>query len=247
MAEKQVIQSQPRSQIKGVDDRGSSSRETKDTEIHGGAGWQTTNANTDGNTDNAVLGRGLSALQKVSKLEVEQRLDFLEASVCLMRQVTGAMRGLVLKMTDEDQQDVVLLRRPGACSSRCCWACCNLQQMDIVLPSGSVIASMHEVWSCCLPHYRVTDGDGQLLWTVMGSVCHCRCCCCEISFQFITPDGDVSATVSRSWQGCKELIGAANSFSIQFSDGVTVQQKLIILSGTFLADLNYFEKQNKCW
>ena len=30
-------------------------------------------------------------------------------------------------------------------------------------------------------------------------------------------------------------------------DGLTAQQKLIVLGGSFLVDLNYFEKQNKCW
>ncbi|KAL8596559.1 hypothetical protein ACOMHN_020381 [Nucella lapillus] len=117
---------------------------------------------------------GSKVLQQLNKLEVVQRLDTLEvclgwtrnnryciyneegeqvfyvyeASVCFNRQLTGALRGLVLKvsLSDADQEDVLVLRRPMACSSRCCWACCSLQHMEMVLPAtGATLASMQEI------------------------------------------------------------------------------------------------------
>lgn len=269
MEDTQVIRTQPRLQNEAA--VFTSSFENTANRIGKQEVLQTTNAGTE--NDWNELGRGLSSLDKLTRLDVVQRLDTMEvclgfarnnrycinnergeqifyvyeASVCFMRQITGGMRGLVLKMTDEAQQDVVSLHRLFSCTSRCCWVCCNLQKMAIILSSKAFLASIHEVWSCCVPHYQIKDCNSQVLWTVRGSMCHCRCCCCQITFQFLTPEQDVSATVTRSWQGCKEIIGAANSFNIHFSEGLTVVQKLTILSASFLVDLNYFEKQNKCW
>ena len=31
------------------------------------------------------------------------------------------------------------------------------------------------------------------------------------------------------------------------ADSLSAQQKLIVLGSSFLVNLNYFEKQNKCW
>ncbi|KAK7109485.1 phospholipid scramblase 1-like [Littorina saxatilis] len=224
--------------------------------------------------DGQVQQPGFQILEKLNKLEVVQRLDTLEvclgwtrnnryciyneegeqifyvyeASVCFNRAVTGALRALALKMSlsTDDQDDVLNLHRPGACSSRCCWACCNLQHMDIGLPSGKVIATMDEVWNFCMPEYRMMDDTGQLLYTVKGGLCHCRCCC-QLQFLFVSPDGEEAGRITRSCLGCKELIGAANRFTLEFGDDLSPLQKLTILGGSFLVDLNYFEKQNKCW
>ncbi|KAL8596557.1 hypothetical protein ACOMHN_020379 [Nucella lapillus] len=65
--------------------------------------------------------------------------------------------------------------------------------------------------------------------------------------KFLSPDGEEIASITRSCQGCKEIIGAANSFTLQFSENLTPEEKLIVVGGSFLVDLNYFEKQNKCY
>ncbi|XP_076468542.1 phospholipid scramblase 1-like [Babylonia areolata] len=283
-----VIKSQPQSLSNGSNEK---------------EGLQTTNSSpaNAGNTEKTESFPGSSILQQLDKLEVVQKLHALEvcmgwarnnrysiyneegeqlfyvyeASVCFHRQLTGALRGLALKVSlshlGREQEDVLVLRRPGACSTRCCWACCNLQRMEIqaLLSSGgggggggggegeeevgeeegsrSLLASMEERWSCCIPDYHLTDAKGEVLWRVRGGACHCRCCCCVMQFQFLSRDGEEVASISRSCQGCKEIIGAANRYTIHFSENLAPQEKLIILGGSFLVDLNYFEKQNKCW
>ncbi|XP_025095585.1 phospholipid scramblase 1-like isoform X2 [Pomacea canaliculata] len=177
--------------------------------------------------------------------EGDQIYYVYEDSVCLMRQMTGALRGLILKMTDEDQEDVLIMKRPARCSSRCFWSCCSLQVMDIIVQQDKEkAATIYEVWSCCIPQYRVVNKEGSLLWRVKGGTCHYRCCS-QIHFEFLTPDGERAAAVNRECQGCDELIGASNTFSIHYD--LDARQRLIILGSTFLVDLNYFEKQNRCW
>lgn len=64
-----------------------------------------------------------------------------------MRQMTGALRGLILKMTDEDQEDVLIMQRPARCSSRCFWTCCSLQVMDIIVQQDKEkAATIYEVF-----------------------------------------------------------------------------------------------------
>ncbi|XP_041369321.1 phospholipid scramblase 1-like [Gigantopelta aegis] len=194
-----------------------------------------------------ILGWERNNRYRITKSEDEQVLYAFEASDCGARQCLGSLRAFTIKVCDNSQQEIMTLHRPLRCSSRCFWWCCNLQIMEIHSPPGTPVASVREIWSCYLPLYEVLGVDGSVMYSLHGGCCHCRCCCNVVFHVLGSKVGDSEvATITKHWGGCKELIGAVNNYTVEYTEQLDVVNKMIILGATFLIDFNYFEKHGRC-
>ncbi|KAH9518565.1 Phospholipid scramblase 2 [Bulinus truncatus] len=178
----------------------------------------------------------------------EQILYIYESAQCIARQCYGSLREFTLVITDNDDNHLLFLHRPLRCSSRCFYACCCLQQLSIISPQDTKesVGVVQERWSLCNPKYEFSDSFGSVKFTIQGDSCHYRCCC-DMSFIVNSSSGYEMAKISKKWNGCKSIIGASNEFTIKYFDGLSKQDKALILGSTFLLDFNYFERHGKCF
>ncbi|XP_048249399.1 phospholipid scramblase 1-like [Haliotis rufescens] len=195
-----------------------------------------------------LLGWERSNRYQICDADGKQILYGYEVGVCLARKVLGSSRGLVLKFSDNESQDVISLHRPLRCSTRCCWMCCHLQEMAIHSPPGTPIGTVREIWSCGAPVYNVYNLKEGLLYTIVGDCCHCRACG-DVTFHVYEgprEKEDKVADLSKHWTGCRDIIGAANDFSLTYIKDIGVKDKLTIFGAVFLIGFNYFEKHCRC-
>ena len=66
------------------------------------------------------------------------------AARCYARQCYGSLREFTLITTDNDDNRLLYLQRPARCSSRCFYACCCLQEMNIIIPPKDTLGVMKE-------------------------------------------------------------------------------------------------------
>ncbi|XP_067657726.1 phospholipid scramblase 2-like [Haliotis asinina] len=195
-----------------------------------------------------LLGWERSNRYRISDANGTQMLYGYEVGVCLARKVLGSSRGLMMKFSDNESQDVISLQRPLRCSTRCCWMCCHLQEMAIHSPPGTLIGTVKEVWSCGSPVYHVYNLKEDLLYTIVGECFHCRACC-DVTFHVYEASKgkeDKVADLTKHWTGCRDVIGAANDFSLTYTKDIGVKDKLTIFGAVFLIDFNYFETHCRC-
>ncbi|ESO93145.1 hypothetical protein LOTGIDRAFT_232864 [Lottia gigantea] len=191
------------------------------------------------------------AWSRISRYQIldaddNQLLYVYEVADCYGRQCFSGLREFKLKITVDDNV-LYSVYRPKRCTSRCCFMCCQLQQLDILNSTGAQIASVHEKWSCLKPIFHINDKDNELLYIIEGSSCHCRLGS-DIKFQVLTTSGEVISTITRIWSGCRDCIGAVDDFKINFNEGLTNEERWLILCASFLIDANYFQKHSRlCW
>ncbi|XP_005091784.1 phospholipid scramblase 2 [Aplysia californica] len=176
----------------------------------------------------------------------KQILYTYEGAQCVARQWYGSLRELTLTTTDNDDNRLLRLDRPLRCSTRMCYACCCLQEMTISIPPNNTLGRVKERWNCIIPWYEVEDSQGNLMFSLQGTACHCRLCC-DIKFSVRNAAGDQVASIQKYWGGCKGIIGACNSYTIKYLDALSGQEKAVVLGATFLLDFNYFERHGKCF
>ncbi|XP_059172473.1 phospholipid scramblase 2-like [Physella acuta] len=176
----------------------------------------------------------------------EQILYVYEAAPCVSRQCYGSLRALSLIITDNDDRRLLYLQRPLRCSTRCFYACCCLQELDIYRSRENKVGAVLESWNCCIPEYQLSDSSDSLKFYLTGTCTHFRCCC-SINFTVKSTSGYEVASICKKWSGLKEIIGACNEFKITYFDGLTKEDKILILGAAFLLDFNYFERHGKCF
>ncbi|KAK3758115.1 hypothetical protein RRG08_006690 [Elysia crispata] len=215
-----------------------------------------------------------SILEPLNEIRVSQHLDFIEvclcwersnryslynqqddqilytyeAARCYARQCYGSLREFTLITTDNDDNRLLYLQRPARCSSRCFYACCCLQEMNIIIPPKDTLGVMKEKWSCCIPQYELAESKGHLKFLIQGDCSHFRMCN-SINFTVRNAENLEVATISKPYGGCslKTLIGGSNNFKIKYLENLTKEEKVLILGSSFLLDFNYFERHGKCF
>ncbi|XP_050399524.1 phospholipid scramblase 1 [Patella vulgata] len=193
-----------------------------------------------------LLGWQRNSRYQILDKEGNQIIYIFEVADCYARQCLGGMREFSMKATDDDGVELLSVHRPLRCTSRCCWICCNLQELEIFSPPGNHIATIKEIWTCLIPTYTIVDPTEQELYKMVGECCRCKLCSNNV-FKVLDTGGEVVCTVSKIWGGCKDIIGASNDYTVQYNENLSAHERTIILGATFLVDFNYFEKHGRCW
>lgn len=157
----------------------------------------------------------------------------------------GTQRRLTLTLIDTVTGfPVIRLNRPLRCAARNCGFCCRLQIMEIESPLGTTRGMVKEKWHCCYPKYKVYDVDRNVVVTIAGQCCYCKC---FTDMLFTVYEGDVDrgshqiGQITKRWNGFSECFGGVNNFSVKFPREMDVMKKILLLGATFLVDFNYFE------
>ncbi|RUS80126.1 hypothetical protein EGW08_012125 [Elysia chlorotica] len=216
----------------------------------------------------AGLPPGLAYLAGLSEVKVHQILELAEVLVgwernnkydicnsqgqkfmfakedtdCCTRQFCGVARPFQMNISDNMGQPLMALDRPFRCQGSACWCCC-LQEMEIQSPPGVVQGTVKEVWTCWTPKYKVYNAQNQVVFTIVGECCYCKCCT-DVLFHVFEGDGDGGqeiCSIVKHWGGCREVFGGANDFTINFPSDMDLMRKMLLFGATFLIDFNYFE------
>jgi len=169
-----------------------------------------------------------------------------EDTECLTRQCCGIYRPFVMNITDNNEQPLMRLDRPWRCTPSLCW-CCHLQEMSIESPPGQLQGTIKQQWTCWIPKYKVYNAQEQVVFTITGECCYCKCGC-DVIFRVFEGDADSDSgqeigQIEKHWGGCSEIFGGVNNFSIKFPQTMDIQKKMLLLGATYLIDFNYFETQ----
>ncbi|KAI8775528.1 phospholipid scramblase 1 [Biomphalaria glabrata] len=167
-----------------------------------------------------------------------------EDTDCCTRQFCGVMRPFVMNVSDLQGTPLMTLHRPFRCQGSIFWCCC-LQEMEIQSPPGVLQGRVKEIWTCCVPKYKVYDAQNQCVFTIVGDCCYCKCCA-DVVFRVFEGDnegseGSEDIQILKHWGGCREVFGGANDFSIKFPANLDLMKKVLLFGATFLIDFNYFE------
>ncbi|XP_061170211.1 phospholipid scramblase 1-like [Saccostrea echinata] len=219
---------------------------------------------------NETLPLGLKDLESLDKITVHQHLEAgdmcfqrpsrysvygkeedsilyaQEVSECYARQCLGAMRGFVLKFSNQDGQELIRLRRPLRCPCGVCWWwCCCVQELSIESPPGQEIGAIMED-RCCCPSYKIIDETESVVYKVEFSCCLCKLCSDVVIPVSDARGGQRVAEIRKATAGdCGDFCGTHNDFTISYLQPLQVQHKILLLGASFLMDFNFFEKQQR--
>lgn len=182
-------------------------------------------------------------IYNIMNVNDQQFLTAKEDTDCCQRQWLGNLRPFQINFTNMQGQVVMALNRDCRCQGSCC-PCC-LQEMYIEFPPGQRMATIKEKWSCMTPRYEIFDAGDNLIYTIEGECCYCKCCT-DVPFKVFRADGQSGGDIIKHWAGARECFGGANNFSVVFSSPQeNIINKVILLGATFLVDYMYFEQNQK--
>jgi len=211
--------------------------------------------------DQIVIKQQVELLEVLTGFETRNRYRMLnsmgqqcyfakEDSACCHRQCCGGGRGFKMRITDNANQEVLLIDRPFKCCAGCCWFantdCCSME-LTIFDSQGQTCGHVRQQRSGCVPHYLLFDANMQELGRIRG-ICSRMCCpCCrDVPFPITTPDENVEiGEITKQWTGVvKEIFTDADTFCVTFPMDMDVRAKAVFVGAAFLIDFMYFENNN---
>jgi len=211
---------------------------------------------------------GLEYLTQIDQLIVKQKVELLEAFTgcetknkykiknsmgqdvykakedtdCCTRMCCGPVRPFDMIIKDNYDREVIHLNRPLACNS-CFFPCC-LQSIEVSSPPGTVIGTVEQEWSMCIPQFVIRDHNGDVVLRIEGPFLTFSFCG-DVEFKVLTPDGSNEVgMISKQWSGlAREVFTDADNFGISFPVDLDVRIKAVLLGACFLIDFMFFEKQ----
>jgi len=180
----------------------------------------------------------------------------LEESSFCMRLCCGPIRSWTINVT-KDGNPFSEHIRPIRCMPAGLKCCCY-QEMTTTA-GGEVIGSFKEKFFCFVPSYAIKGPTGEdefniHMPTCCGGVCvdPCAegCCNCKIPFYLYKPDKDEPGQhvgkIIKVWGGlAKELFADADTFMVEYPEGITNEAKANLLGATFMINQLYFESQKQ--
>lgn len=158
------------------------------------------------------------------------------------RQCCGPLRPFDIHVTDNYQREVIRLVRPLRCQG-CCWPCC-LQELEVHAPPGQVIGYIRERWTCCYPRFDIYDANDQIILTIAGPLCQCKCCADVVYDVKSADESEDVGKIIKQWMGLAELCVDADNFSVTFPMDMAVSAKALLFAAAFLIDFMFFETSN---
>lgn len=158
------------------------------------------------------------------------------------RQCCGPLRPFDIQVVDNFQREVIRLIRPLRCQG-CCCPCC-LQEMEIHAPPGQVIGYVKERWTCCYPKWDLFNANHDLILTIGGPLCQCKCCGDVVYNVMSSDETNQVGKITKQWMGLMELFTDADNFSVTFPVDMDVSAKAIVFGAAFLIDFMYFEQSD---
>ena len=137
----------------------------------------------------------------------------VEDTSCCNRCCCGKNRSFQMIITDNQEEEVMHLVRPLK-------LCCQVQELEVQSPPGTVIGYVKQVWSFCYPKFLIQNELGETVLKVDGPVCGHGFCnwCGDVDFVVNFPEaGEKVGSISKHWSGLsKEIFTDADNFGISF-------------------------------
>lgn len=176
-----------------------------------------------------------------------------EDSGCLGRSLCHPYHGLVLRVTDQTNKEVLTINKPFKC---CCFAVGPFQKSITIQKNNQTIGYVQQ--PCCGGCFTPTldmysSSGGKEIGTIKGPTC-CVAGCCGSDFDAKSPDkktdlaeirrgGVASRGVARS------LLSTSDKYSLNFKNNatpLTVDEKLVLISSVLFIDYLFFEGETSC-
>ncbi|XP_015783896.1 phospholipid scramblase 2-like [Tetranychus urticae] len=175
---------------------------------------------------------------KIKNIEGQKIFKAIEDTTCCTRFCFKWIRPFNMKITDNQEREVINLYRPLKCTD--CWCPCCLQSMQVTA-SGVVCGFIEQTWSIWHAEFNVCDSSGETVLRVKGSFDIFPCS--DVKFKVLTRDGKIEVgCITKQWSGlAQELFGNINHFGISFPMDLDVKIKAVLLGACFLIDFMYFD------
>ncbi|CAF1159819.1 unnamed protein product [Adineta ricciae] len=178
----------------------------------------------------------------------ERLFEAIETSSFWQRLCCTTRRRFTLRIVNNLNQDIVLMRREFKCCSGCCWCanaqCCK-QELTVESPPGVVIGIVSQKGSCWRHTFEIKDVNDTTMFTLVGPVCICDgllTCCCENKFTLIGTDGitEIGAIYKQYRGHLQEAFSSADAFLLKVPIDLDVKMKVVTLGAVFLIDFMLF-------
>ncbi|KAK8803210.1 hypothetical protein WA158_000904 [Blastocystis sp. Blastoise] len=175
----------------------------------------------------------------------------VEDSECCQRQMCGSAREFTMFIKTSTGQDILMMHRPFKC--QLC-ACCNLPELSSYFPNNTEvpIGKICADFDCCDDKFTIYDHNEMPIMSVHGDCCQMGKFChfpCEgfdtIHYSILnTASGQEGAVDKKFSSFTRELLSDADNFIVVFPPNSTLNERVLVLSSTFLIDFMYFEKDS---
>ncbi|CAF1153711.1 unnamed protein product [Rotaria sordida] len=196
----------------------------------------------------AWTGIAMQAKYGIFNEKGEQIFLALEESSCCQRVWCTNTRAFVLHIFDNNNQELIQIRREFTCCSGCCWcgSCPScMQEVVVESPPGNVIGIIKQEGSSWRMNYVIKDAREQPILTIIGPCCICDgpySCCCENKFTLFGSDRTTEiGAIYKKYSGfCKEAFTSSDVFSMHVPINMDVKAKMLVLGALFLIDFMNF-------
>ncbi|CAF1037754.1 unnamed protein product [Rotaria sordida] len=134
----------------------------------------------------AIFGIAAEAKFDIFNDRKEQLFQAFETSSFCQRLFCTSRRQFILRIVDNSNQEIILVKREFKCCSGCCWcanATCCSQEVTVESPPGTLIGTVSQEGSCWRLRLAIKDANDTTILTVRGPGCICDgslACCCEM-------------------------------------------------------------------
>lgn len=180
----------------------------------------------------------------------EEIFSIKESGMCMFRECLGGARNLMLRMSNNEDEDVAFFSRSMTCTRGCCGSSCCPPNMGINSPPYIRIGTIQERVNCCYPRFdAINYKDNENLLTYHTDCCYIKTCgLCydlEITVHDSCTEECVAKIVKKSKSDCREWCNLKNDFIIYYLTDLDIVKRLMVIGACLLADFNNFEHDRR--
>ena len=136
---------------------------------------------------------------------------------------------------------------------KCTCFCLERPEMQVTFgESSQPCGRIKQPFSCCDPIFQINDNTGAMRYIIHGECCQCGLCCSnnfcgklsEVLFNIYQTEDRTApcgSIIKKSATGA-ELVTSADSYQVNFPQGATPQDKLLLIIAGLMIDYQYFEE-----